>query len=134
MKLAIVNEADGQLDYEGTLLSYAGVVIDLRLSIPEGADPYLTIDIGSVAQRGDPIEYPISRHQAAALVAQFGTPDETGMTAAQNDAFRELKSAGYAVILWTPDELGEVSASAVEDRSIELGWDIISDLGGPRAL
>ena len=40
----------------------------------------------------------------------------------------DLSREGYAVIVWTPEELGYVSARLVEDRSIELGHQIIDDL------
>ena len=53
------------------------------------------------------------------------------MTPAQTKTIEELQSEGYAVIIWTPEELGEANPRRVEDRSVELGWDIISDLGGP---
>jgi Lhr-like helicase len=35
---------------------------------------------------------------------------------------------GYAVVLITPEELGKASPSKVEDRLIELSWDIIEVL------
>lgn len=41
---------------------------------------------------------------------------------------RELRESGHAVIVWTPEELGEASRNRVEDRSIELGWDVIECL------
>jgi hypothetical protein len=47
------------------------------------------------------------------------------MTKVQSDAIRSLENAGYAVIIWTPEELGEVCAQLVEDCSIELGHQII---------
>lgn len=53
------------------------------------------------------------------------------MTPVQQEAIDELRHAGFAVIIWTPDELGEASPRRVEDRLTELGWDVISDLGGP---
>ncbi len=43
----------------------------------------------------------------------------------------QLRHAGYAVIVWSPKELGGVDPRRVEDRSIELGWEVIADLGGP---
>lgn len=46
----------------------------------------------------------------------------------QMSALASLSSEGYAVIVWTPEELGDVSARLVEDRSIELGHQIIDDL------
>ena len=53
------------------------------------------------------------------------------MTQQQQQAIDELRHCGYAVIVWTPEELGEANPRRVEDRSVELGWDIITDLGGP---
>lgn len=40
-----------------------------------------------------------------------------------------LKARGFAVIVWTPDELKSANPRRVEDRSIELGWDLIEALG-----
>ena len=50
------------------------------------------------------------------------------MTEEQRKVIGQLRSAGFAVIVWTPEELREASAKRVQDRSIELGWDIIEDL------
>ena len=50
------------------------------------------------------------------------------MNREQISAIASLRSDGYAVIVWTPEELDEVSARLVEDRSIELGHQIIDDL------
>jgi hypothetical protein len=44
------------------------------------------------------------------------------------NAIAQLRQEGYAVIVWTPDELGTASARRVEDRSVELGWDVIDAL------
>ena len=41
---------------------------------------------------------------------------------------RELGHEGYAVIIWSPEELGNARVKDVEDRSIELGYDIINSL------
>ena len=38
---------------------------------------------------------------------------------------RELTDEGYAVILWNPEELGDVSPVRLEERSIEFGWQYI---------
>ena len=40
------------------------------------------------------------------------------MTPSQLDAIRELRAKGWAVILWTPEELGDVNPKHVEDMSI----------------
>jgi len=50
------------------------------------------------------------------------------MTEAQRAAINELRNEGYAVIVWTPEEIGTANPRRVEDRSIELGYDIIDDL------
>jgi hypothetical protein len=39
-----------------------------------------------------------------------------------------LKDMGYAVVVFSPEELDGAEADRIEDRLIELGWDIISDL------
>jgi hypothetical protein len=41
-----------------------------------------------------------------------------------------LRDAGYLVIIWTPDELGDIDASRVEDMLIERGNDMIEALQG----
>ena len=50
------------------------------------------------------------------------------MTAEQQRIIRELMNEGYAVIVWSPEELEGASAKHVQDRSIEVGWDIIAAL------
>ena len=52
------------------------------------------------------------------------------MNPQQFKAICTLRDEGYAVILWAPEELGDVSPDTVEDRSIELGWDVITQLQG----
>ena len=49
------------------------------------------------------------------------------MTNEQMKTLTSLSNDGYAVIVWTPEELGDVSARLVEDRSITLGYQIIED-------
>ena len=50
------------------------------------------------------------------------------MTSQQDRAIRELQESGYAVILWNPEELGNASASEVEDLVVERGNEIIYEL------
>jgi hypothetical protein len=52
------------------------------------------------------------------------------MTKDQEKAIEALRDEGYAIIVWTPEELNGVSSVRVEDRSTELGWEIIDDLRG----
>ena len=37
----------------------------------------------------------------------------------------ELRDEGYAVIIWTPEELGDCPVDEIEDISIERGWEVI---------
>jgi len=41
-----------------------------------------------------------------------------------------MRDAGYLVIIWTPDELGDVDVSHIEDALIERGNDMIDRLMG----
>lgn len=50
------------------------------------------------------------------------------MTQEQIKTIQELKNQGYAVVLFNPDELEGAEADRVEDRLIEMGWDVIHDL------
>jgi hypothetical protein len=42
------------------------------------------------------------------------------MTPAQSKAIQELRAAGWAVILWTPEELNGADPSDIEDGSIQF--------------
>lgn len=53
------------------------------------------------------------------------------LTEHETEVIRGLKHRGFAVIVWNPDELGQANPTRVEDRSIALGWEVISALGGP---
>jgi len=48
----------------------------------------------------------------------------------RNKTIQQLREEGYAIILWTPEELEGVAPKHVEDRSVELGWEIIETLKG----
>ena len=41
---------------------------------------------------------------------------------------RQLRKMGYAVVAFTPEELRGADSDHVEDRLIELGWDVIDNL------
>ena len=53
---------------------------------------------------------------------------EEQLTDADVDYIINLKRRGFAVILWSPRELGEASPSKVEDRSIEFGHELIQSM------
>ena len=40
----------------------------------------------------------------------------------------KMRHLGYAVICFTPEELRGANPDHVEDRLVELGWDVINDL------
>lgn len=44
-------------------------------------------------------------------------------------ALRSLRDRGFAVVVWNPEELKGAPPTKVEDRSIELGWEVIEALG-----
>jgi hypothetical protein len=50
------------------------------------------------------------------------------MTPEERVVIADLRSRGFAVIVWTPEELAGASRKLVEDRSVELGWQVIEDL------
>lgn len=50
------------------------------------------------------------------------------MTPEQYATISALRHEGYAIIVWTPEELDGADPGNVEDRSVELGWDIIAAL------
>jgi hypothetical protein len=50
------------------------------------------------------------------------------MTPAQQQAIDTLRDEGYLVIIWTPEELGDIDASHIEDTLIERGNEMIEDL------
>jgi hypothetical protein len=39
---------------------------------------------------------------------------------------RQLRKMGYAVVAFTPEELRGADPDNVEDRLVELGWDVIA--------
>jgi hypothetical protein len=47
------------------------------------------------------------------------------MTASQLAAIRELRAEGWAVILWTPEELNGVDPSDIEDQSISFASEFL---------
>jgi hypothetical protein len=55
------------------------------------------------------------------------------MTKDQNETVRTLRDAGYLVIIWAPDELGDIDPRHIEDVLIERGNDMIEQLKGETA-
>lgn len=50
------------------------------------------------------------------------------LTDEQCKMLSDLRHDGFAIICWTPEEVGTANPRRVEDRSVELGWDVINDL------
>ena len=45
-----------------------------------------------------------------------------------NEIVSDLRDKGYCVVIFTPEELRDANPSHVEDRLIELGWEVIECL------
>lgn len=43
------------------------------------------------------------------------------MTETQQQAINELRDAGYCVVIWTPEEIGDADIGTLEDITIERG-------------
>lgn len=52
-------------------------------------------------------------------------PDES-----EQKILNNLADKGYAVVVFTPQELEGVRAKYVEDRMVEVGWEVIETLKG----
>jgi hypothetical protein len=40
----------------------------------------------------------------------------------------KMQRLGYAVVIFTPEELRGANPDHVQDRLVELGWDVINDI------
>jgi len=40
----------------------------------------------------------------------------------------KMQRLGYAVVIFTPEELRGANPEHVQDRLVELGWDVINDI------
>jgi len=47
------------------------------------------------------------------------------LTNEEKEVLRSLRLRGFAVIVWTPEELGDVSPESVEDASISYAWNYL---------
>ena len=47
------------------------------------------------------------------------------MSSEHQKAINALRDAGYCVIIWTPEELGDIDSGALEDVVIERGNNFI---------
>ena len=52
------------------------------------------------------------------------------MTNEQQRIIHAMRDEGYLVIIWRPEELGDIDVSHVEDMLIERGNDMIEQLQG----
>ena len=51
------------------------------------------------------------------------------MSDVSKQTIQELRDEGYAVIVWTPEELGNCPRNRLEDLSIERGAEVIEHYG-----
>lgn len=58
----------------------------------------------------------------------FGCRGGLEMTDEAMKAIRELRDLGYAVCIFTPEELNGAKPHKVEDELVSAGWDIIDNL------
>lgn len=52
------------------------------------------------------------------------------MTEAEKQTLRDLRSRGYLVITWTPEEIGTADFQNIEDSVVSYGNEIIEDSQG----
>jgi len=50
------------------------------------------------------------------------------MTEEQKAVLNALRQAGFAVVVFNPDELRDADPDSVSDRLIQVGWDVIDGL------
>lgn len=112
-------------------LDYLTAALDHAETMPDDATPV------SLAQIVDDVDIARAEGEAdlaprtAAAAADEG--DDGGEvtdlpTAAEFVVINSLKDRGYAVVVFTPQELRGAHTGHVEDRLVELGWDVIDVL------
>ena len=87
--------------------------------IGEGMDKFVEIDLGEI----DPIPE-ITTHHAPAP----SRPESSRLTGTEWDIVGALRGAGWAVVIFNPDELRGANPERVQDRLVELGWEVIDTL------
>ena len=53
-------------------------------------------------------------------------------TADELNVLTALQNRGFAVVVWSPAELGQVDPEFVQERLISMGYDVIEMSGGPK--
>ena len=62
------------------------------------------------------------------LVLELIESDEDYRPEKDLEVLRDLKDRGFGVVIISPEELKNANPDKVEDRLVELSWDIINDL------
>ena len=114
-------------------LDYLTAALDHAETMPDDATPV------SLAQIVDDVD--TARTEGEAGPSPSGERDDGGeVTDLPTDAefvvINSLKDRGYAVVVFTPQEMRGADTGHVEDRLVELGWDVIdvlADDGVPAA-
>jgi hypothetical protein len=53
---------------------------------------------------------------------------ESQLTVTDRDKLADLRARGFAVVIFNPSELQGANPRKVEERLVELGWDVIAAL------
>ena len=61
-------------------------------------------------------------------VCVYGVVEDLKMTEEHMEVIRELRDLGYAICIFTPEELRGAKPHKVEDELVSAGWDIIDSL------
>ena len=74
------------------------------------------------------VEGPCSVNSGVIWLEDGTSLDLSKAAKSKSQYLNELRMAGYAVVIYSPDELGGASAKNLENRLVELGNQVIDDL------
>lgn len=74
------------------------------------------------------VDGPCSVHQGVLWLEDGTSIDLSQAAKSRAEYLNEMRLAGYAVVIFSPEELGTASSRTLENRLVELGNEAISDL------
>ncbi len=80
--------------------------------------------LGTLAQ----VEGPCIMISGELMLADGTTLNIGAAAKSRSEYLSELRMAGYAVVIYSPEELGTADARVLQNRLVELGNEAISDL------
>ena len=80
--------------------------------------------LGALAE----VEGPCSVHEGMLWLEDGTTFDLTVVAKSRAGYLTELRLAGYAVVIFSPEELGTADPRVLQNRLVELGNEAITDL------